>query len=120
MISPHCSPAPVAVPGHCTLARDVMHTARYSIVPTLRLDAQILHLDQCTIQCASKVVATREESRSAMAESVTFDAALCDTCGSQVPYFFRFQHLMYMYILAPRYRFYILLWSTKAFPGRRT
>ena len=65
-----------------------MHTARYSIVPTLRRDAQILRLDQCTVQCASKVVATREESRSAMAESVMFDAALCDTCGLSSAIFF--------------------------------
>ena len=34
--------SPVAVPGHCTPARDVIHRAQYGIVPALRHDSQNL------------------------------------------------------------------------------
>ena len=44
-----------------------LHDIRHSIVPTLRRDSQKITLKsftvQCTVQCAVKVVATREESR---------------------------------------------------------
>ena len=43
---------------------------------------------QCTVQCALKVVVTREESWSAMAEWVMFDAALSDTCDLSSANFF--------------------------------
>ena len=50
-ISPHCTVAPVAVPGHCTLARDVTHTARHGVLPNLYHDLQILqrNLPLCSV-----------------------------------------------------------------------
>ena len=53
---------PIAVPGHNTLSRDNMHTVRYGIVSTLRCDSQNVTLKYCTVQCALKVIITREES----------------------------------------------------------
>ena len=57
---------PIAVPGHDTLSRDIMHIVRYCMVPTLRYDSQTFTQKSCTaqcaVQCAWKVVTTREES----------------------------------------------------------
>ena len=71
----HCGPdmfRPIAVPGHDTLSRDIMRTVRYGILPALHRDSQNFTLKslaaQCTVQCALKVVVTREESSEAMAE----------------------------------------------------
>ena len=88
VISPHCTSGRPKSQfqdlGHCILAHDIMHTLRYGIVPTLRYDSQSFTFKfstvQCTVQCTLKVVATREESLSAMAEWVMFDAGLSDTC----------------------------------------
>ena len=43
---------------------------------------------QCTVQCALKVIVTREESWSAMAEWVMFDAPFSDTCNLSSANFF--------------------------------
>ena len=77
-MSPHCTAVPVVVPGHCMLAYHVkcMYTVWYGIVPTLRHDSQNFMLKSSnvrgTVQCALKVVATREECGAAMAEWVMF------------------------------------------------
>ena len=64
MISPHCTPAPDATPGHCTIVRDVMNADRAGIIPTLRrihkFYVENFHW-LCIVQCALKVVETREE-----------------------------------------------------------
>ena len=69
-----CNPDPTpirpiadfTVPGHDTLSRDIMHIVQYGMAPTLHYDSQKFTLKsctaQCTVQCALKVVATREES----------------------------------------------------------
>ena len=36
----HYTPVPLTVPGRCTPARDIIHIARYDVVPTLRRDFQ--------------------------------------------------------------------------------
>ena len=104
MLSPHArctAPTaapirPIAVPGHRhgTRSRDILHIARYGIVPTLRYDSQNFTLKpctgQCAVQCTLKVVVTREESLLAMAEWVMFDAAVSDTCDLLSANFFGF------------------------------
>ena len=74
MISPHAHrTAPtaamirqIAVPGHDTRSHDIMHIVQYGIVPTLRYDSPKFTLKSCTaqcaVQCALKVVVTRDES----------------------------------------------------------
>ena len=78
-----------------------MRTVRYGVLPTLHRDLQNCTLKslaaQCTVQCALKVVVTREESSEAMAEWVMFDAAFSDVGAIPSANIFRFQHLMYVF-----------------------
>ena len=89
---------PIAAPGHDTRSRDSMYIVRYGIVPALRFDSQKFTLKSCTahcaVQCTLKVVVTREESLSALAEWVMFDAVKSDTCDLLSASLFRLQHLM--------------------------
>ena len=49
---------------------------------------------QCPVQCALKVVVTREKTSKAMAEWLIFDAAFSDVGGIPSANFFRLQHLV--------------------------
>ena len=83
---------PITVPGHDICSTDITNIAGYGIVPTLRYDSQ--KNDGEIIRCALKVVVTHEESSSALAKWRCLPRHLGMSEASQVPSFFRFQHMM--------------------------
>ena len=91
---------------------------------TVKANATGKTAQQCTaVECATCMLRvhvdnSEEESCSAMAEEVMFDAVVWRNGGLSHANFFRFEHLML--VLAYGYSFETLAWSRKAFPGRPT